>query len=137
MGNQYHHAPLLIPRCIRIIHLEASTNIDSPLRCHLTVVSMDDCSKYNGEYTALSYSWDAQTPSCGIECNGRILLITPNCEAALRRLRHSEATETLWADSICIDQSADTLKERNQQVTMMGEIYKNARRVVVWMGESR
>lgn len=103
MENQYHHVPLLIPRCIRVIHLQPSTDIDSPLRCHLTVVSLDDYSKHNAEYTARSYSWDAQTPSCGIECDGRILLVTPNCEAALRRLRCSEAAQTLWIDSICIN----------------------------------
>jgi hypothetical protein len=37
-------------------------------------------------------------------------------------------------DAICIDQSSD--EERNQQVTMMQEIYGSAARVIVWLGES-
>ncbi|KAF2188348.1 hypothetical protein K469DRAFT_768996 [Zopfia rhizophila CBS 207.26] len=38
-------------------------------------------------YSALSYAWDAQSPSCPIECYGGILNVTPNCQAALHRLR--------------------------------------------------
>jgi hypothetical protein len=42
----------------------------------------------------------------------------------------------LWIDSICIDQSRDAVEERNTQVALMGEIYKCAKRVVVWLGKS-
>ncbi|KAJ0323393.1 hypothetical protein Brms1b_001793 [Colletotrichum noveboracense] len=41
---------------------------------------------------------------------------------------------TLWVDALCIDQS--THGERNQQVMIMGDIYKSARQVVVWLGEA-
>jgi hypothetical protein len=36
-------------------------------------------------------------------------------------------------DQICIDQNR--VKERNQQVSMMGDIFKSARKVSVWLGE--
>jgi hypothetical protein len=65
-----------------------------------------------------------------------VLLIMPNCESALRRLRNAEETQILWIDSICINQGPDAIDERNQQVALMGEIYQNAQHVVVWVGES-
>jgi len=39
----------------------------------------------------------------------------------------------LWIDQLCIDQ--DNPKEVGSQVQLMGDIYKAARRVVVWLGE--
>src|ERR1700733_1385135 len=75
-------------------------------------------------------------PSCEIGCNGDSLLVTANCEAALRELRHASETTKLWIDSICIDQTRDAVKERNTQVAHMGEIYKCAKQVVVWLGKS-
>jgi hypothetical protein len=75
-------------------------------------------------------------PSCEIGCNNDSLLVTANCEAALRELRDPSETTKLWIDSICIDQSRDAVEERNTQVALMGEIYKCAKRVVVWLGKS-
>lgn len=87
-------------------------------------------------YTALSYTWDNQDPSCEVDCDGGCLLITPNCNAAIRQLRSATEIEVLWIDSICIDQNntPEAIEERNVQVAMMGEIYKSAARVVAWLG---
>jgi hypothetical protein len=75
-------------------------------------------------------------PSCEVGCNGDSLLVTTNCEAALRELRDLAETTKLWIDSICIDQRRDAVAERNIQVALMGEIYKCAKSVVVWLGRS-
>ncbi|RYO79649.1 hypothetical protein DL764_010003 [Monosporascus ibericus] len=40
--------------------------------------------------------------------------------------------EVIWIDAICINQS--DVAERNAQVTQMARIYRQARRVVVWLG---
>jgi hypothetical protein len=136
MENPYHHVPFPSPRCIRTIHLTPSAEFTSPLHCRLAAVSLDKYPKGNAEYTALSYSWDGQAPSSKINCDNGVLLIMPNCESALRRLRNAEETQILWIDSICINQGPDAIDERNQQVAPMGEIYRNAQRVVVWVGES-
>lgn len=40
----------------------------------------------------------------------------------------------LWIDSICINQ--EDVEERNSQVKIMGDIYKNASTVVIWLGAS-
>jgi hypothetical protein len=39
----------------------------------------------------------------------------------------------IWADAICINQEDDA--ERSKQVVMMGEIYSQAKTVIVWLGE--
>lgn len=75
--------------------------------------------------------------SCELNCDGSNLLIPPNCDAAIRQLRSTTEVQILWIDSICIDQLKNdkSLAERNGHVALMGEIYKSAARVVVWLGE--
>lgn len=124
----YTHIPLTLSRSIRLIHLEAAAHLTDGLRCTLTEVALDS----SPVYKALSYSWDAQTPSHPIECDGATLLITQNCTAALRRLR-SMGDLTLWIDGICINQTSTA--ERSAQVALMRDIYKQAAEVVVWLGE--
>lgn len=38
----------------------------------------------------------------------------------------------MWIDAICINQS--NLKEKGHQVALMGRVFSDARRVVVWLG---
>lgn len=102
----------------------------------MSFTSLDDFDEEVGiDYTALSYSWDAQRPSRPIEVDGGTLLVTSNCEAGMRRLRSTTEVVNLWIDSICINQSTGAIEERNQQVALMGDVYKNAKRVVIWLGE--
>ncbi|KAL2158240.1 hypothetical protein VTH06DRAFT_4560 [Thermothelomyces fergusii] len=115
---------------------------DEPIECRLETVSLD---RPPHHYWALSYSWDAQTPSEPITvlpswCDdssdypqGGVLKVTANCVAAMRRLRASGQPLTLWIDSICIDQTS--LEESSNQVDLMSEIFRAAGRVVVWLGE--
>jgi len=130
MEQRYVHLPLQGSRSIRVVHLEPAPLSTSPLSCTLKEVSFDILP----EYIALSYSWDAQTPSCPITCHGRTLYVTPNCVSALQHLRDEHDVRTLWIDSICIDQTS--LEERSHQVALMGEIYKQAKQVIVWLGDS-
>jgi len=123
-------------REIRVIYLEPSRNRDAPIFCGLNNISLDDYPEWKADYTALSYTWDGQSPSCEVDCDGCPLLVTPNCDAAIRELRHEEKIVKLWIDSICINQSTDAIPERNHQVAIMGEIYKSAIKVVVWLGTS-
>lgn len=51
----------------------------------------------------------------------------------LNHVRHkSEWRENLWIDALCIEQ--DNLIEKNYQVAAMGDIYKNASQVLIWLG---
>ena len=88
------------------------------------------------EFVALSYCWGSNETPATISCDGKELEVTPNCDAALRRMRmkgRRACVTPIWVDAICIDQS--NVEERNQQVTMMGDIYSTAREVRVWLGE--
>jgi hypothetical protein len=87
-------------------------------------------------YEALSYAWGVPTtPEPYVVCHGAQLHVTENCVTALRRLRHRFfKRRLLWIDSICINQT--NIPERNHQVTLMSKIYTQAKRVVVWLGES-
>lgn len=64
---------------------------------------------------------------------GSVLAIGMNLYIALKRLRQQDDIRILWIDAICIDQ--DDEAEKSKEVGKMGEIYRNARRVVVWLGE--
>ncbi|KAI8631090.1 HET-domain-containing protein [Xylariaceae sp. FL1651] len=64
----------------------------------------------------------------------RSLPITRNLADALRHLRYSDRSRTMWIDAICIDQGND--QERSKQVQRMGQIFSLAGRVVAWLGPS-
>ncbi|KAI8268418.1 hypothetical protein K4K58_005200 [Colletotrichum sp. SAR11_239] len=89
---------------------------------------------YQPDYEALSYVWGDASPSEHILIEEHTVPITTNLHSALVHLRHSSEARTLWVDALCIDQS--THGERNQQVMVMGDIYKSAHQVVVWLGEA-
>ncbi len=85
------------------------------------------------QYTALSYCWGPPAKTNIVVCDGQELPITASLHSALQRLR-SLGFATIWADAICIDQSNE--RERGMQVQIMGQIYKQATRVVCDLGEA-
>ncbi|KAF4870721.1 Heterokaryon incompatibility protein 6, OR allele [Colletotrichum siamense] len=64
--------------------------------------------------------------------NGEKLSVTHNLHIALTHLRHLENDRVLWVDAVCIDQTNH--KERSHQVQRMGNVYRQATQVVVWLG---
>jgi hypothetical protein len=127
----YIHRPLVHENDIRILHLQPARHFNDPLQCRLTEGNLND---KRSKYEALSYVWGSPTGNRPLICEGDQLLITPNCESALRHLRSKWKTRSLWVDSICIDQQSNS--DRNHQVRLMGDVYAAARRVLVWLGES-
>lgn len=130
MADLYRHTPLSSLRSIRILKLHPSNDEDSAIVIDLQEVSIDSKPRYR----ALSYTWEGQQLSCPIHCGGKILLITPNCFAAMKQLRDESVVDQYWIDSICIDQTS--LPERSEQVALMGQIYRDAYMVIAWLGES-
>src|ERR1700761_8972769 len=96
----YKHKPLGKGRRIRLIYLDVPLGNLQPLTCKIKEISLD--SLCNPEYSAMSYSWDAETPSRPLLCEGKAIYITPNCENGLRRLAKMPAGRVMWVDSICI-----------------------------------
>ena len=132
-SNLYRHKRLSSPRSIRICVLYPARQQMAPLEVSLKEVSIDDNSVY---YEALSYVWGSVTGDRPLKCDKKTLFVTANCESALRQLRDPESGRTLWIDAICIDQGAGeaSVRERNVQGGMMGEVYNRAARTLCWLG---
>jgi hypothetical protein len=54
------------------------------------------------EYDAISYTWNNETPTVPIKCNGQILLVTSSLHEALQMLHLEGDSRLLWADAVCI-----------------------------------
>ncbi|KAI8623863.1 heterokaryon incompatibility protein-domain-containing protein [Xylariaceae sp. FL1651] len=109
---------------------------DEMIECGLHVTSLDDQPKYE----ALSYAWGSVTDCVDIHINGIALSVTRNLFVALRRLRErmrsddsTKDSRTLWVDAVCINQQ-DT-DEKRYQVELMGDIYSQTARGLLWLGE--
>ena len=109
-------------------HAGDKDNDDVLPYCSLRVVSLDE----NPTYEALSYTWGDGSDLRCIILDLHLFLVTRNLELAIRQLRKRSTSDLLWVDAICINQNND--EERSQQVLKMGNIYANATRVLVWLG---
>ncbi|KAH7021368.1 heterokaryon incompatibility protein-domain-containing protein [Microdochium trichocladiopsis] len=85
------------------------------------------------EYDALSYTWGDGGNTHHLQCHGADLSITKNLCQALLELRYSGSTPRwLWVDAICINQEDDN--DKAIQIRNMLFIYKQASKVVAWLG---
>ncbi|KAJ4244035.1 hypothetical protein NW762_014648 [Fusarium torreyae] len=104
---------------------------DDEIRIALKTV--DISSNPPPEYEALSYVWGIETDTATVRIDGNHLFkVTSGLYTALRHLRRTDVTRIFWIDAICINQQ--DLVERGRQVAQMGDIYRTATRVVVWLG---
>jgi len=106
--------------------------MNDPIRCRLNEISLDDKTETALPYEALSYVWGKPVGTRPIECAGGTLMVTPNCELALRHLRLARRERVLWIDAMCINQAS--AQEKSVQVPLMGDVYARATRVLVWLG---
>ena len=120
----------LLPGEIRLLTLYPSI-LPSRTRCSLASVPLDDNTP---AYEALSYCWGSLTNDEIITLNQEAFPITKCLGGALLALRLRNKARILWVDALCINQHDVT--ERSQQVQVMGDIYKAAERVVVWLRKS-
>ncbi|TLD16057.1 uncharacterized protein PgNI_02226 [Pyricularia grisea] len=86
----------------------------------------------SAKHEALSYVWGDPTLQRSITVNGARYSVGKNLYDCLVHLRNSTTERDLWVDTLCINQAdAD---ERSQQVLLMGDLYKRAESVIVWLG---
>jgi hypothetical protein len=94
-------------------------------------------------YKALSYTWQrpvghrrayTEAELLPVMINGEEHDVLPNLYDALAQLGESCAGDHFWIDALCINQQR--LDERQTQVAIMDEIYRNADEVVVWLGKA-
>jgi hypothetical protein len=112
----------------RLITLRPSASSEAPIDCVLSLAKLSE----DTVYEALSYCWGDASNERAITCNGEILMVTENLEAALVSLRLLDKPRIIWVDAVCINQN--DLIERAQQVSHMRSIYQLAERVIVWIG---
>lgn len=103
----------------------------SPIVCHLQVHLLDALPNYE----ALSYVWGSSKDLEHIVVDGFGFQVTPRLHCALSNLRYSDRPRRLWVDAICISQSDDP--ERNAQVPLMREVYRNAASTICFLGPKR
>ncbi|KAM3066636.1 hypothetical protein ACMFMF_010142 [Clarireedia jacksonii] len=92
-------------------------------------------------YYALSYCWGPRRECALVRVNEGWLQVSRSLSDALKRLRQftmtscdlSHSTIWIWADQLCINQQ--DVAERCEQVPLMGKIYKQAIRTIVWLGD--
>lgn len=86
------------------------------------------------QYEAISYCWGPPVRQQGILIDGTEVLIRSSLHAFLQHLSLQQGGQKLplWIDAICINQRDS--HERNMQVALMGQIYSQAAKVLVWLG---
>jgi hypothetical protein len=102
--------------------------------CTLETVSLDG----SPEFHALSYARGDVSVRRPVVVNGIETTITSNLHDALVELRARSyhdvdlSKTSVWIDALCINQ--EDLLERGHQVKLMREVFTQARRVLIWLG---
>lgn len=126
----FKHEAMLQDGHIRLLRFEEENDqSDGPLRFSLTTSVLSEHCIFN----ALSYEWGKRLGGQTIIVNGLPFRVGKNLHDFLQRLRTSEYKhDPIFVDAVCLDQ--DNIGERNRQVQMMGDIYRRATCVLVWLG---
>jgi len=85
-------------------------------------------------YHALSYVWGDAINITPIQLDRSDFRVTKNLHSALHYIRLRTEVLTIWIDAICINQN--DLKERGQQVQLMGRIYTGPEKCIIWLGNT-
>lgn len=128
---------------IRLLKFEGSPHIghasDQRLKLTLFTASLPSANSSSAEppvhYITLSYIWGENKHGNNPEIliNKRPFKIWPNLQKALVHLE-DEVNLPIWIDAICINQQ--DVDERAEQVKQMTQIYQNAVRTIIWLGEA-
>lgn len=146
----YNYLPLNSEsREIRVLWVRYQSLSDrSPLRCRLEHISL--LQEPVQEYIAISYCWGDSSRRKLAFIDDQAVSIPESADAALRNSftgkagRNFEALKQAvqnkfkafvcprWIDAICINQC--DLRERSEQVRIMGSVYSSAYCAIIWLG---
>ncbi|KAH0496270.1 hypothetical protein TgHK011_003641 [Trichoderma gracile] len=130
--QRYVYKPIKGTKSVRFLILQPGSGSD-PLVGGLQLGSLDPADAAElPPYEAISYVWGTSDRLFTLLCDGAVLPLTQSIRDALVRVRLPDRARRLWADQICINQ--DDVAERSQQVKLMNAVYKNASKVLVWLG---
>ncbi|KAL2687588.1 hypothetical protein Neosp_005149 [[Neocosmospora] mangrovei] len=134
----FKHKPLTHARQIRLLYRtsEDSSNVAAEEQAYtLEHVNLDD----DPPFIAISYAWGSDELTDKITVNDSEARVTNSLYHAVKGVfSHSQDVcphfpgkrMALWVDGLCINQSDD--KEKNAQVSIMSEIYRNAIMVTLY-----
>ncbi|KAI8716223.1 HET domain-containing protein [Fusarium sp. LHS14.1] len=139
MGRQDELSPIyhksLQEDQFRLLYLPSVDDENRPIHASLEAYQVDDCP----EYETVSYCWGGENGDATL-CRPvflgdywDILLQTQNCWSMLQYLRPQAGIRIIWVDAICINQMDH--QERESQVAIMGSIYQQCLRAVVYLGQ--
>jgi hypothetical protein len=122
------YKPLDRPQMTRVLDIMPGTG-SHQIACSIRTINLSHCPNYE----ALSYCWGDPEPSSAVLIEGQPVYIPKNLHNALRNLRLHTRIRVIWADGLSIDQSNNI--EKAQQILLMRQIYRQARKVLVFLGE--
>jgi hypothetical protein len=155
-STDYAYRPLRNEAGIRVLLLEPASTHSAPLSVSIQHIQIMQHSEYGGiyqnpgaaissnsllttsqvEFEAISYAWGTApfTETLGVHRSKPAMhfKISPTVDTMLRYLRLPKKKRTVWIDALCINQN--DLSEKAAQVNFMGEIYRQAKGIVVWLG---
>jgi hypothetical protein len=119
---------MVVPTEIRLLRLYPNP-FNRVVRCRMEHHTLDQAP----DYEAISYNWGDSTKTQKILIDGKWFKVTQNAHDALYNRSFFAMTKRVWIDSACIDQNDAT--EKTKQVRRMTDIYKEASRVIVFLGD--
>ena len=122
------YQPLETPRSTRLLTLLPDAP-GSSLRAKLVAVDLTT----KPFYDAISYTWGEDTSTIPITINDTPVPIRHNLFDFLTQLRRHGQLAPLWVDAISISQT--DCVEKSQQVAIIGDIFRQARSVLMWVGQ--
>lgn len=125
------HIRVLVVHGTEAYQRDDSLVLDLAIRCSLETEPLAHVRSGNTSYQALSYTWGSRSHRRPVLCNGQTIWATPNLYDALwHLLAQAKALPLrLWVDALCIDQR--NTDDKAQQIILMGDIYRNAVKVLV------
>ena len=110
------------------VQLSAKTSNAAPLTEYLPMF---------WKYEALSYVWGDEKDKLEIMIDNKPFMVTRNLHDFLIQMRPKSGVPSVragpfWIDAISINQNDN---EKGAQVNMIGDIYRNCARCIVWLGK--
>jgi len=132
----YKYTTALVDKQIRLLRVKDA--VGDGIRGSLEVYELASAPSFE----AMSYRWGEPNKSHTItieeETGGRpggaTLAVTQSAYELLQQQQSSAEKPYIWIDSICINQADEA--EKTRQVRIMGDIYSQASRVVIWLGHA-
>ena len=115
---------------VRLLEVQPVEEDFLPLRCSIQHASLN--SDPAPAYETISYVWGNPNTKEFIEIDGTEYSFPASSAAAIRRMRLPNRSRILWIDAICINQN--DLDERAKQVAMMGDVYRNSKGNLIYLG---